>query len=452
MHTDATRAGVPLGRRRFLALSAGGATAGAAALSGCAMQVSSGVSGSGETVTVMVNSGDILPEQVQQAKQELGIRIALVKYDITKLIAMLTSGSPPDLVRGVGAVDLPFFAARDVAENLDPYFARSTVLKASDLDPVNDLWRYDGRTQGKGPRYGMAKDFSQDSMYWYNTAAFDKGGVDLPSETEPVTYEEWLETAKRLVQRKRGQTTVFGGSYSGLTRATLFATLTASAGGSLFSDDFSRVDFTTPEARKSLAWYIDYCRTKVGPSLVQPDPNGWDGPTYQAGRMAMSNSGYWLGGMIYPDRKLADVSRLAPAPMFAGGRRISACQGGTGLWMPRGAKNKDAAWRVFEWFFGEEPARARASGGWGIPTLTSLRGLMPAQEAYQRRVLKVQQNELRHFSVVSFTPYSRADAIDALFNQIAPAAMNGQISVDTLAGRLNSAINEQLKRGKEQVG
>ena len=443
--------GAPMGRRRFLALSAGGAAVGASALSGCAMRVSTGVSGSGETVTVMVNSGDILPEQVRQAKKALGIKIVLVKYDITKLIAMLTSGNPPDLVRGVGAVDAPFFAARDVAEELDPYFARSGVLKLDDLDPVNDLWRYDGRTQGKGPRYGMAKDFSQDSMYWYNTAAFDKAGVDRPSETQPVTYEEWQDTAKRLVRRENGQTTVFGGSYAGLTRATLLTTMTASAGGSLFSDDFSRVDFTTPEARKALTWYIDYCRTRVGPSLIQPDPNGWDGPTYQAGRLAMSNAGYWMGGMIYPDKKLAKVSRLAPAPMFAGGPRISACQGGTGLWMPRGAKNKDAAWRVFEWFFGEEPAKARAAGGWGIPTLKSLRPLMPSQEDYEKRVLRVQESELKHFSVVSFTPYTRADAVDALFNQIAPAAMNGQISVGTLAGRLNSAINDQLKRGKEQV-
>ncbi|MFE5814591.1 extracellular solute-binding protein [Streptomyces sp. NPDC056479] len=444
------RPGASPSRRRFLALSAG--AAGATALSGCALQVSTGVGGSGETVTVMVNSGDILPEQVRQAKKDLGIKIVLVKYDITKLIAMLTSGNPPDLVRGVGAVDLPYFAARDVAEELDPYFARSDVLALDDLDPVNDLWRYDGRTQGRGPRYGMAKDFSQDSMYWYNTSAFDRAGVDRPPETDPVTYEEWLDAARRLVRRKNGQTTVFGGSYGGLTRAGLLATMTASAGGRLFDDGFSRVDFTTPEARKALAWYIDYCRAKVGPSLVQPDPNGWDGPTYQAGRLAMSNSGYWMGGMIGTDPKLARVSRLAPAPMFAGGERISACQGGTGVWMPRAARNKDAAWRVFEWFFGEEPAKARASGGWGIPSLRSLRPLMPAKEEYQKRALEVQENELRHFSVVSFTPYTRADAIDALFNQIAPAAMNGQISVDTLAGRLNSAINEQLKRGKEQVG
>ncbi|MGQ4384914.1 extracellular solute-binding protein [Streptomyces sp. SAS_270] len=447
-----SHAGTPPSRRRFLAMSAGGAVAGAAALSGCALQVSSAVGGSGETVTLMVKPEDISPELIKQAQKDTGIRIVTVQQDITKLIAMLTNGNPPDLVRAVGAVDAAYFAARDVMEELDPYFARSSVLKVDDLDPVNDLWRYDGRTQGKGPRYGMAKDFSQDSMYWYNTSAFDKAGVDHPSETEPVTYEEWLERAKRIVQRKNGQTTVFGGSYSGLTRATLLATMTASAGGSLFNDDFSRVDFTTPEARKALAWYIDFCRAKVGPSLIQPDPNGWDGPTYQAGRMAMSNAGYWLGGVINADKKMAPVSRLAPAPVFEGGPRISACQGGTGLWMPRKARNKDAAWRVFEWFFGEAPAKARASSGWGIPTLKSLRPLMPSQEAYQKQELRVQEAELKHFSVISFTPYTTADAFDALFNQIAPAAMNGGISVDTLAGRLNSALNEQLKRGKEQVG
>jgi multiple sugar transport system substrate-binding protein len=447
-----SQAGAPVSRRRFLALSAAGATAGAASLGGCALQVSTGVSSSGETVTLMVKADDLTPDLVKQAKKDTGITIRRVDYDITKLIAMLTSGNPPDLVRAVGATDAAYFAARDVMEELDPYFARSSVLKLDDLDPVNDLWRYDGRTQGKGPRYGMAKDFSQDSMYWYNTAAFDKKGIDYPSETEPVTFEEWLHSAQRLVQRSKGQTTVSGGSYNGLTKLTLMATMTASAGGSLFSDDFSRVDFTTPEARKALAWYIDYCKLKVGPSPLQPDPNGWDGPTYQAGRLAMSNNGYWLGGMIGADKKLAQVSRLAPAPVFAGGPRISACQGGTGMWMPRKAKNKDAAWRIFEWFFGEAPAKARASSGWGIPSLKSLRTLMPAQEDYQKRTLKAQQNELEHFSVVSLSPYITGDAFESLYNQVTPAAMTGGISVDTLAGRLNSIINEQLKRGKEQVG
>ena len=67
-------AGAPPGRRRFLALSAGGAMAGAAALSGCAMQVSTGVSGSGRHVTVMANAGDVLPELIQRAKKDIGIK------------------------------------------------------------------------------------------------------------------------------------------------------------------------------------------------------------------------------------------------------------------------------------------------------------------------------------------------------------------------------------------
>ncbi|WP_329440297.1 extracellular solute-binding protein [Streptomyces canus] len=445
-------AGAAVSRRRFLSLSAGGAVAGAAALSGCAMRVSSAVGGSGETVTVMAKADDISPELIKQAQKDIGVKINTVLYSTSKLIAMMTNGNPPDLVRGVGAVDAPYYAARGVMEDLDPYFAKSSVLRPSDLDPVNDLWRYDGRTQGKGPRYGMAKDFSQDSMFWYNTALFDQADVDYPPELDPLTYEEWLDKAKRLTRRKNGQTTVFGGSYNGVLTPNLLASLTVAAGGNLFTDDYSRVDFTTPEARKALGWYIDYCRTKVGPSIIQPDPNTWDGPTFQANRLAMSNSGYWLGGLINADKKLAPLSRLAPAPYFEGGRRVSPCQAGTGFWIPSRSHHKDAAWRVFEWFFGEAPAKARASGGWGIPTLKSLRPLMPAQEDYQKRVLTVQEAELRHYSVIAFTPYATADSLLALFNQIAPAAMNGGMSVDTLAGRLNSAMNDQLKRGKEQVG
>ncbi|MFE2482259.1 extracellular solute-binding protein [Streptomyces mirabilis] len=447
-----SQAGSTVSRRGLLALSAAGAAAGAASLGGCAMQVSTGVSGSGETVTLMAKADDLSPELIKQAQKDIGIKIVRVDYSISKLVAMMTNGEPPDLVRGVGATDAPYFAARDVMEELDPYFVRSSVLKLDDLDPVNDLWRYDGHTQGKGPRYGMAKDFSQDSMYWYNTALFDRVGVDYPPELEPVTFDEWLDSAKRLTRRKNGQTTVFGGSYNGVLTPNLLVSLTVSAGGSLFSDDYTRVDFTTPEARKALGWYIDYGRTKVGPSIVQPDPNAWDGPTYQANRMAMSGNGYWLGGLINADKKLAPLSRLAPAPVFPGGRRVSPCQAGTGLWMPRKGRNKDAAWRVFEWFFGEAPAKARASSGWGIPTLKSLRSLMPAQKDYQKRELKVQEAELKHFSVIAFTPYATADSLYALFNQIAPAAMNGGMSIDTLARRLNSAMNEQLKRGKEQVG
>lgn len=69
----------------------------------------------------MVEPEDISPELIKQAQRDTGVRIVTVKRDITQLIAMLTSGNPPDLVRGVGAVDAPYFVARDVAEELIPF-------------------------------------------------------------------------------------------------------------------------------------------------------------------------------------------------------------------------------------------------------------------------------------------------------------------------------------------
>jgi hypothetical protein len=98
-------AGASTSRRRFLRFSPGGAVAGATALSGCAPQVSTGVKSSGDTITMMVKNDDITPDLVKQAQKDTGVTIKRVDYDITGLIAMITVGNPPDLVRGVGATD-----------------------------------------------------------------------------------------------------------------------------------------------------------------------------------------------------------------------------------------------------------------------------------------------------------------------------------------------------------
>jgi multiple sugar transport system substrate-binding protein len=447
------RSPAAMSRRRFLGLSAAGAAAGAATLSGCALSVSSGTGGATgrDSVTVMAKEGDFTDEMIQQAADELGIRINVILADVTRLTAMLASGQPPDLVRGLGALETPFLAAREVAEELDPYLAQSSILDIEDLDPVNDLWRYDGRRQGQGPIYGMAKDYSQDSMFWFNTALFDKAGVDHPPTDQPISYDEWLDLGKRVVQRDNGRVAVYGLGAKGLTLISQLMVLTASAGGSIFTDDLRLVDFSSPEARRALSWYLDYVRADIGPSLINPDPNTWDGPTYSAGRMAMSNSGYWFCGNVASAPEIAGVSRFAPAPQFGSGRRISPCQAATGYWIPRKAPNKEAAWRLFEWYLGGWPAQARASSGWGIPSLKSLRSLMPQQEPFQQQALRVQEAELEHFSVLSFTPYVRPEALDAVLNQVMPAAMRGEMPLDELVRELNERANYQMDLGKELV-
>ncbi|WP_433428797.1 extracellular solute-binding protein [Nonomuraea sp. CA-141351] len=449
-----TTAGQGLSRRRFLALST--AAAGGAFAAGCAPASSTKTAAAGSTpgkttITIMTNSGEFSPEEAKAASQALGFTVKTVEYDLTKLTAMLTSGNPPDVVRGLGATDTPYLVAREAAENLDPYFAKSTLIKADDLDPINDAWRFDGQKQGAGPRYGMVKDYSQDAMLWSNAALFEAAKVDPPSATTPLLFADLLEMGKRLTKRQGAKVSVYGLNPNGLSLFTTLLGMTASAGGKLLSDDLASVDFSSPEALRALTWYVDYAKAGIGPTVLNPDPNGWDGPTFQAGRMAITTNGYWLGALFATDAKTAKVARLLPAPQFDTSRRISPCYGATGLWMPKAGRNKDAAWQFMEWYLAGDPARKRAGGGWGIPTLKSLRQLMPQQQPYQKEAYEVQMAELNHFSVLSFTPYARVEALDTAITRALPKAIKGELSPAQLADTLNDELNKQLADGKKRL-
>ncbi|MET7653943.1 extracellular solute-binding protein [Streptomyces sp. NPDC005486] len=442
-----------LDRRRFLALSATTALA-ATGLSACAGSAGTSTSGSGggkTTLTVMTVENEWDKKGLKAAEEALGMNINVILWDATKLNAMLAAKNAPDVVRGFGATETPYFAARGLMTDLDPYFAKSSVLKVSDLAPVNDVWRYDGKKQGAGPRYGMAKDYSQDSMFWYRTDLFEAAKLDAPSATEPISYDEWLDLGKKLVKRRLGKVKVYGLNATGMGVFPQLMGMTASAGGSVFAEDLATVDFSSPEARKALQWYLDYANADIGPSVLNPNPDGWDGPTFQANRMAMSCNGYWFGGLIGADPKLAGVSRFAPAPQL-GGNRVSSCFGATGFWIPRDAKNKDAAWKFFEWYFGGKPAQDRAASGWGIPSLTSLNSKMPQTNAFQKQAFQVQEQELPHFSVLSFTPYAQQAALEGVLTKVLPGAVKSGTSAGKVADTLNSRMNELLAQGKELVG
>ncbi|WP_105969137.1 ABC transporter substrate-binding protein [Streptomyces geranii] len=442
----------PLDRRRFLAASAGVALA-TAALPGCAASVDSGSGsgGGGKTLTVMTLVDEWDAKTKRSIEKMLDVTLRIITYDVTKLNAMLASKNPPDVVRGIGATDAPYFAARGLMTDLDPYFAKSEVLKVSDLASANDVWRFDGEKQGTGPRYGLAKDYSQDSMFWYRTDMFEEAGLELPSDTEPLSMDEWLDLGERLTRRRLGKVKVYGLNATGMGVFSQLMWMTASAGGSVFADDMASVDFSSPEALKAIQWYARYAKADIGPSLLNPNPDGWDGPTYQASRMAMSCSGFWFGGVIAAEPKLTEVSRFAPAPQL-GGHRVSPCFGGTGFWMPKDAQNKEAAWKLFEWYFAGQPAKDRAAAGWGLPSLDSLRASMPKENAFQKQAYAVQEQEAAYFSVLPVSPYAQTDALNGVLSKVLPDAIRSGTKPGKIADALNSRMNEQLARGKELVG
>ncbi len=448
----------PLTRRRFLATSA--LAAGAAATTGALLgtdrtaRVEAAQDRATTTLQVMYYSGpqELTTDAIQQfERQNPGVAVRFIAYDPIRLSASLAAGEPPDFIRTIGATEMPSLIARGLCANLDSYFAKSRVLHPADLQPINDVYRYDGKAQGVGPRYGMAKDWSLDNSLWYNKAVFDRAGVPYPSASQPLTYDELFSLAKRLTVRAKGVTQVYGVDMA-LDQGHLEQMLRQD-GQSLFNHDFSEVDFTTPEARRALTFFVDLAQAHVTPSPLDPNPAGWDYPPFLANRLGMANYGYWFGSLVNipgPHGQPVARSGYAPSPQF-GHTRVDACLTGTGAWIPQASHNKDLAFTFMEFFLGGAPAVTHARLGTGIPALKSLVPDLPHDTPYQNAAYQAMRSELSYFGILHFSPYISNDAMNASITKYITPVMQGKTSLESAAQDLTRAVNQLLSLGKDQV-
>ncbi len=137
----------------------------------------------------MYNAAELTAKDIKTFEQQHpGVKINLITYDPIRLSTMFSSGNPPDFIRTTGAPDILNEVSRGLALDLTPYFAKSKVLNPSSLVPINNVYRWNGKTQGQGPRYGAVKDWSQDGTLWYNAALFKKAHCI----TVDLTFREML--------------------------------------------------------------------------------------------------------------------------------------------------------------------------------------------------------------------------------------------------------------------
>jgi len=441
-------------RRSMLAVT--GVAATAAMLAGCTMGggTGGGTGGSANgvtTVDLMVGAQDFTKDMVADFEaQNPNIKVNLIVADPTRLNTMLASGNAPDITVGpaVGSANIN---ARGLATDLTPFLEKSQVLKESDLAPVNDSFRWDGKQSGKGPLYGIVKDWSQDAALWYNTALFDKAGLPHLSETTPITYDELLETAKKLTVTNGSTTAVHGlGMEWAWSLYGPMSTMVIQQNGKLFNDDLSEINFSSPEAQRAFKWYVDFGQAKVGPTSLNPLPDGSDYSTFAAGRMAITQDGYWYGGNFAQPKTLKTVA-MAPAPVM-GEKRANPTFGGQGWWIPEGAKDKEAAWKLMEYYMAGPVAEKRAKSGWGLPSLKSLMPLLPQELPYQKIAYTVANNELEHTVALPDSPYISTDLLNTTIDKYLKQAIKKELTVEEACAALTKDLNASLKQGKDQIG
>jgi multiple sugar transport system substrate-binding protein len=383
------------------------------------------------------------------------IKIELLNVDAAKFQAMMAAGQPPDIWRTQAPL-VPQWAKRGQLLNLDKYFRASDLIRPSQLTPANDYYRYANSKTGVGPRYGMVKDWSPDETVWINTALFKKTGIDIPGPTDKWTYADLWEIALKLKRKDKSLKWILdiANSYAWIDRHVMVQL--ASIGKRLYPQDFSRINLTSsPAAMEAFRYSFGYSQRRMDLGPANPNPDGWSGPGFVSGKIAMTQYGYWFLGMITDSGgNIAKNSRLLAAPNWKGGRHLDPTITATGWVISSRTKNPDAAWEVFEWYMGGKPARDRAGIGWGVPAQRSLFDRLPEKTAVQRNAKKTLLHELDAPKVVlQYNPFlvGLADntAVASAYQKYVADAAKGRISFNEFMKKVEADTNRAIKVGKQ---
>ena len=355
------------------------------------------------TIKTSLSEGELSLDLIAEFEaQHENIKIQLETVDDTKLAAMLATGTAPDIIRINGAFETASYVTKGIALDLTDYIENSSIIDKEDLLPIVNVYRFDGKTIGKGPIYGLPKDWSNDYAIFYNKACFDAAGIEVPDPSTVLTWDEVMELAKKLTLSKDGQVVQYGLAATewGSTHANfnIMMQYIASSGGVISSADNKTMNFDIPQVRSFLELWVDAVQSNVGPNALNNDQTS-GGDLFLSDRCAMLINGYWYSGVIRGNTNaqshLEDFGML-PTPIAASGTRVAATGGATGGIIYKNSPNPEEAWTVFEWFFAGKPADERAKTGWGMPIFQSKLDLIPQETAFDKQVLNVLNDEFNY--------------------------------------------------------
>jgi multiple sugar transport system substrate-binding protein len=379
-----------------------------------------------------------------------GITVEFIEMDATKLFAMLAAGSPPDLYR-CQAPSIPQFLARKLIVDLTPYFQTSTLLKLDDLNSFNDYYKASSPLEiGSGPIYGMCKDASPDMTLFINTALYEAAGLPIPDDTTALTYDQVYQNAQatRVLEGDRIINFGFDGNLDWWSDRDWMVML-AETGEKLYTNQYDQISFSD-SAKAIVQYFANMAKEKLSTSPENPSPNYWGGGDFAAGILSQLQHGYWMMQSAETDTTRGKIKML-PAPTWTGQRRDPTITA-TGMVMMAGGANHDAAWLLFEYYNGDQPAIDRAMGGWGVPALKSLVPQLPQDSDYHRQCYKVLQDELAlNTPPLQFNPFIGESTVSDAYLKHLDQFLKDQISFDDMINNITSEVNLAIREGIDRI-
>ncbi|WBB81056.1 sugar ABC transporter substrate-binding protein [Micromonospora sp. WMMD882] len=290
---------------------------------------------------------------------------------LARLSTSVAGGAPPDLFlmnyRFYGQ-----FAAKGVIEPLDDRIAGSDVLDPADYYPVAmDAFTWDGR------QLCLPQNVSSLAVY-YNRTLFARYGV--PEPKAGWTWNDLVRTATLMTRAGNGAIVRGTESEGAAARPAVhglgvepsvirLAPFVWSNGGEIVDDPAkpTRLTLDSPAAREALKNLIDL-RQAYGVTPTDEEVEAEDDESrFTNGRLAM----------LMTSRRATTTFRtvtgfewdVAPLPVY---RQPVGVLHSDAYCMPKGARNKSAAWEFLEFAIAEEGQRIIAATGRTVPSHTKV--------------------------------------------------------------------------------
>jgi len=349
-----------------------------ALLAACAVAVSVGTASSGPngvkahkatTVTIWVgwSAGHELTEfkkvvaEYDQKHPEVNVKVVGGIND-DKIFAALRSGNVPDIVSSFMSSNVGIFCPSGGWIDLAPYLKRDHINV--NIFPATSRYY----TQYKGTRCALPLLVDATGLY-YNKTLFRKAGITHP----PKTLSELSADAKKLTQKsKDGSLKVVGfdpnmnfylGGYG--NGASGYQPL---IGAKYFGSDGKSSLSTDPAWAKFLRWQkslVDFCgydklvrwQAGAGDEFAPSHP-------FETGKLAMMLDGEWRVAFLKNEHPELQYG-TAPMPVADNHPELygAGAVNGTIIGIPKGGKNRDAAWALVKYLTTNDHALAKFSNG-----------------------------------------------------------------------------------------
>lgn len=195
----------------------------------------------------------------------------------TKLKMMITGGEPPALSRITNVSGF-----KNSLVDLSKYVPNKDQFTGQFVDSVAANYQIDGKV------LAAPIDVTANGLI-YNKTAFAKAGVSVPTSPDNVwTWPEFNEALKQVMAK--------GGVKYGMVidrTAQRWSTLLYQQGGSMLSDDSSKVVLNSPQGVKAVELMAKLHKDKIVPESVwvgSENPND----LFRTGQVAVHFAGSWM--------------------------------------------------------------------------------------------------------------------------------------------------------------